>query len=173
MTDTNKDLSQRLNDILFILFEAQKANNERVSKALVAGVIEIIFTWCKEMEIEVTDLRVTDEGTGWDRFGVAREQNGDLLCGQAPGEVACGLVLFDRGLKGDTQTLESVRDAAVVLYEEAMPVKGDKLPFVMEVMFRALLQVIREMHQEYFKDGKLKPEYAAWGPELARKNDNG
>lgn len=58
------DLSQRLNDILFILFEAQKANNERVSKALVAGVIEIIFTWCKEMEIEVTDLRVTDEGTG-------------------------------------------------------------------------------------------------------------
>lgn len=166
------DLSQRLNDILFILFEAQKANNERVAKALVAGVIEIIFTWCKDMEIEVTDLRVTDEGTGWDQFGVAREQNGNLLCGQTPGEIACGLVLFDRGLKGDTQTLDSVREAAVTLYKEAMPIQGDKLPFVMEVMFIAMLQVVKEMHQEYFEDGKLKPEYAAWSPELIRKNSD-
>ena len=166
------DLSQRLNDILFILFEAQKADSEHVSKALVAGVIEIIFTWSKQMNIEVKDLRVTDEGTGWDRFGVASGQNGDLLCGQTPGAVACALVLFDRGLKGDTQTLDSVRDAAVVLYKEAMPATGDKLPFVMEVMFRAMLQVVMEMHQEYFEDGKLKPEYAAWGPELVRKNDN-
>lgn len=171
MIDTN--ISQRLNDILFILFEAQKANNERVSKALVASVIEIIFTWSKEMEIEVNDLRVTDEGTGWDRFGVAREQNGDLLCGQTSGEVACGLVLFERGLKGDTRTLKSVRKAAVTLYKEAMPAQGDKLPFVMEVMFRAMLQVVTEMHQEYFEDGKLKPEYATWGPELVRKNNDG
>lgn len=78
------------------------------------------------------------------------------------GAVACSLVLFDRGLKGDIQTLASVRDAAVTLYKEAMPAQRDKLPFVMEVMFRAMLQVIAEMHQEYFEDGKLKPEYATW-----------
>lgn len=171
MTETNNDLSRMLNDILYILFEAQKANSEQVSKTLVAGVIEIIFTWSKEMEIKVDDLRVTDAGTGWDRFGVAREQ--DLLCGQTPGEVACALVLFDRGLKGDTQTLASVRETAVTLYKEAMPAPGDKLPFVMEVMFRAIFQVVMEMHQEYFENGKLKPEYAVWGPELIQKNNDG
>ncbi len=157
-------VSKKLNNILAILFESQAGKTQKKSKVLVAQAIEAIFAWSKELEVEVDDIRLTDRETGWDRFGVARD--GELLAGQCEAVQACSLVLYNRLCKGDTKTLNDLRDIAVALYKTALPPQGDKLPYIIEIMIQAQVLILEQMRKEYFKaDGLLKPEYAVWTKE--------